>query len=94
LLYQFVLVFGNSNEADNVRRLCLGIIGCLAMGLVTSACGNVGNMFSGGGPERPFDDRVGPDTEALLKNRPKGLIADTANAKHGSSDQAAPADPF
>ncbi|RMF09252.1 MAG: hypothetical protein D6763_08095 [Alphaproteobacteria bacterium] len=58
------------------------IICCLVTLLLTTACSNIGNMFSGGGPERPFDDRVGPDTKTLLKNRPEGLIADTANARH------------
>lgn len=65
-----------------MRRQGLWIIGIAVLGLTVSACSNIGNMFSGGGPERPFDDRIGPDTKDLLKNRPKGLIADTANARH------------
>lgn len=60
----------------------VAIITSLALGLTVAGCGNTGNMFSGGGPERAFDDRTGPDTEELLDNRPKGLIPDTANANH------------
>ncbi len=52
------------------------------MGLMTAACSNIGNMFSGGGPEHPFDTRIGPDIKEVLKNRPEGLIADTANAHY------------
>ena len=60
----------------------VGLLLCVTLGLLTAGCGNMGNMFSGGGPERPFDDRLGPDTRDLLKNRPKGLLPDTTNAAH------------
>ncbi|MEX1147875.1 MAG: hypothetical protein WEB93_05785 [Sphingomonadales bacterium] len=61
------------------------IIGFIAIGLATAGCSGIGNIFSGGGPERAFDDRVGPDTRELLRDRPEGLLPDTTNVRHGPS---------
>jgi hypothetical protein len=50
--------------------------------LMLAGCSNVGNMFSGRGPDRPFDTRTTPDVRETLKGKPEGLVADRENARH------------
>lgn len=49
---------------------------------VLAGCDTIGNVFSGGGQERPFDTDTAPNVKELLKTKPNGLLPDTENARH------------
>lgn len=62
---------------SSVRLMIIGFMAVLATG-----CSNIGNMFSGRGPDRPFETTTTPDVRDTLKSKPEGLVADRDNVRH------------
>ncbi|MDA5195068.1 hypothetical protein [Govanella unica] len=63
-----------------VRSQTLVIITTAAA--LLGGCSNIGSMFSKSGPERQINEAVVPEVKETLRNLPKGLVADKADARH------------